>query len=607
MAEHCTTFLLNRLIRYFVVPLTTAVVCFCIAAAAEAQVIGLGNRTVNLSDFHSFQTDPSAEIAPTDMLQMPDGRFMVATLGGSVRLLDNNGGFISTLMGPAETGTTKVDVTHYGMTSIALHPQFTESGTFGYGKVYALVTQEPPSQSGVQADFTVPGSNASMSFTNQDVVREYDLSDMLDSGVTSFVGQSITARDIWRIDSPQSSHNAFDIVFRSNGDMFISSGDGGFTELTSDFSYYNRKQGAQNLDVAYGKILRINPNPDAYTLKGGQDQQYSIPDDNPFINVPGAIDEIYANGVRSPYRLNLDPNDPNEETLWVGDVGAGSLEEVSKVSKGSNLGWGRFEGTSTPGTSISLQGNPHTPPEFQYSHSPRSLTISGSLITAYNAESGGNSITGGHIYHGELLGEAFQGLYIGANLGHHSGNPTWLPRLFYGDPDSSSLELSSFLYAEDSQEFTETFMEEEDFVPGFDFAAAGITPGKFDLPQLVLSIAEDSAGELYVLGVDFNGFGTISRILPASIPGDVDGVNGVTIDDYYIILKNLGRTVPARELGDLTGDNRVDLNDFQQWLNHAPPSAIRLARFGREVPEPSSFVPAILCMMGFMTFRKSSQ
>lgn len=568
--------------------LLIAACCYLITAETtlHAQGIELGSHTLRLTNFHSFQTNPSDEIAPTDMIQLPDGRFMVATLGGSVRLLDSTGGFISTLLSPQETGTTKVDVTHYGMTSIAVHPQFTTQGAFGYGKVYAMVTQQPQSQTGVPADFTVPGSNPSMSFTNQDVVREYDLSDMLDTGATSFVGQSVTTRDIWRIDSPQASHNAFDIAFRSNGDMFISSGDGGFTELTGDFSFYNRRQGAQDLDVAYGKILRINPDPTAHALKGGLNNQYSIPGDNPFVNTPGAVDEIYANGVRSPYRMNLDPNDPNEETLWLGDVGAGSREEVSVITKGANLGWGRHEGTLTPGTSITLAGNPHTPPEFQYSHT-RSLNLSGGLISSYNPEAGGNSITGGHIYRGTLLGEELQGLYIGANLGHHAGSPRWLPRLFYGDPDSSSVNLSSFLYASDSQQFDDSFMDLEDFVPGFDFVAAGLTPGKFDLPQLVLSIAEDAAGELYVLGVDFNGLGTISKLTLGGIAGDVNGDGDVDVTDYIIIRDNLGRSVTMRESGDLNGDMRVDLDDFQVWLENAPASDISALQSER-VPEPTS-------------------
>jgi hypothetical protein len=65
-------------------------------------------------------------------------------------------------------------------------------------------------------------------------------------------------------------------------------------------------------------------------------------------------------------------------------------------------------------------------------------------------------------------------------------------------------------------------------------------------------------------------------------------MNGVTIDDFYIIRDNLGLSNAARELGDLTGDGRVDLVDFRQWLDNAPPGVASLAGFGSRVPEPSS-------------------
>lgn len=585
--------------------LSTALCSFamlsCIAVdLAQAQSIQNGSLKVRLTEFHTFQANGD-EFAPTDMIQMPDGRFMVATLGGTVRLLDQSGGFVSTLMSPVETATTKVDVTHYGMTGLALHPTFNQVGTFGYGKAYAMVTQQPEGVTGVSADFTVPGSNPSMPFTNQDVVREYDLSSMLTSGTTSYVGQSVTSRDIWRIDSPQASHNAFDIAFRPNGDLYISSGDGGFAELTSFAPLHNRRQAAQDLDSPYGKIHRINPDPNAYPLKGGQANQYSIPSDNPFISTPGALAEVYANGVRSPYRLNLDPNDPTGETLWLGDVGEGSREEVSKVQKGSNLGWGRYEGTGGPNGSISEEGNPHTPPEFQYSHSPRSLTSSGGLFNNYNEEAGGNSITGGHIYRGSELGPEFTDLYIGANLGHHAGNPTWLPRLFYGDPDDAAVDVFKFEFDQFGQKFDDSFLNADQFAPGFDFEAAGLTPGKFDLPQLVLSITEDSAGELYVLGVDFAGLATISKIVAPLIPGDVDGINGVTIDDFNIIRANFNQAVTDRSMGDLTGDNIVDLNDFGQWQVNVSPAIAATADW-TVVPEPST--AALLVVFGLVAFSR---
>lgn len=565
---------------------TIAAVLALAAQPAPAQSIKNGSLTVRLEEFHTFQASAD-EFAPTDMVQMPDGRFLTATLGGTVRLLDATGGLISTLMTPVETGTTKIDVTHYGMTSLNLHPDFDQPETFGYGKAYAMVTQQPESVTGVSADFTVPGSNPSMPFTNQDVVREYDLSPMLTSGVTSFVGQTVTARDIWRIDSPQASHNAFDIAFSSNGDMFIGSGDGGFTELGSNplGPLHNRRQVSQDLDSAYGKILRINPDPNAYTITGGLNNQYSIPEGNPFVNTPGALPEVYANGVRSPYRINLDPNDPNEETLWLGDVGEGSREEVSKVVKGSNLGWGRFEGTNTSSGSITLDGNAHTPPEFQYSHSPRSLT--GDPFSNYNEEAGGNSIVGGHIYRGTELGAEFAGLYVGANLGHHAGVSSWLPRLFYGDPAAAAVDLFKFDFDEFGQKFADDFLEAQDFAAGFDFEAAGLTPGEFDLPQLVLSIAEDNSGELYVLGVDFNGLGTISKIVRPLIPGDVDGMNGVDIEDFFIIRDNFNQAVAERGMGDLTGDNFVNLADYGQWQANVSASLAAAAAASWTIPEPT--------------------
>lgn len=578
-----------------IVCLLVGMTCWNMDRTAWAQTIQNGTLQVRLQEFHTFQTTAD-EFAPTDMVQMPDGRFMVATLGGTVRLLDATGGLVSTLMGPAETGTTKVDVTHYGMTALALHPQFDQVGTFGYGKAYAMVTQQPESATGVSADFTVPGSNPSMSFTNQDLVREYDLSSMLTSGTTSFVGQTVSSRDIWRIDSPQASHNAFDIAFRNNGDLYISSGDGGFTELTSFAPLHNRRQAAQNLDSPYGKIHRINPDPNVYPLQGGQNNQYSIPTDNPFVSTPGALAEVYANGVRSPYRLNLDPNDPTGEALWLGDVGEGSREEVSKVQKGSNLGWGRFEGAGGANDSVSVEGNTPTPPEFQYAHSPRSLTSAGGFFNGYNEQAGGNSITGGHIYRGSELGPEFTDLYIGANLGHHAGNPTWLPRLFYGDPDESALSLSKFEFDQFGQKFDNDFLNVDQFVPGFDFQAAGLTPGEFDLPQLILSITEDSAGELYVLGVDFSGLGTISKLVAPLIPGDVDGLNGVTIEDFNIIRANFNQPVTDRSMGDLTGDNFVDLSDFGQWQVNAPP-AVAAAADWTVIPEPTSAILALFWLL----------
>lgn len=537
-------------------------------ADTSAQSIELGDKSVKLVPFYSFQANPTTESSATNMVQLPDGRFLVSTQGGTVRMIDQLGNHVSTLLSPQETGLTELDPIRYGMITLAVHPDFATPDTFGFGKLYLHVTEEPVQDTGVLADFTISGSTSSSPFVFQDAIKEFDVSTMLTQGVTSYVGQTVNSRDILRVDQPQSSHNVADMVFRDNGDLYISVGDAGFTELNSFSGLHNRRQAAQDLDQPYGKILRINPNPDAYASKGGNNNQYSVPDDNPFTTTPGAVPEIYANGVRSPFRLNLDPNDPTGETLWLGDVGEGAREEVSKITKGANLGWGRFEGTNTSNGSIVIDGNTPIDPEFQYTRSVRSLVFSNGDIVQYNATAGGRSISGGNVYAGSLLGPEFQGLYIGGELGHHAGTTNNLARLYYGDPDSESLTLSSFQYSDDSQLFDNDFISADKFVEGFDFEAAGLVPGKGNLPQLVLGVMEDNQGELYVLGADFNGLSTISRIVPADQPignvvGDYNLDDEVNAADYTVWRDSLGATGSQAADGNLDGS--VDEKDFQVW------------------------------------------
>lgn len=605
-------------------------------------------QAVKMAPFYSFQGNvgqfyansggasfgaPTIDttLAPTDLVQMPDGRYLVNTLGGTIKLLDPNGNFISNLMGPAETQTTFVDPVRYGSTALVLHPNFASSdaGVFGRGLAYGISVQ-PPSESsrrpgtpetGVVADFTVPeevpegtplpsnGWTGGSAFAYQPVIREYDLSAMLDTEatVTSYIGSPPPTREILRIDQPQASHGMFDIAFNAAGDLFVANGDGGFTELGPDFPGRVRFQSAQNLNEVFGKILRINPDVNAANSgRVGDNGQYSIPADNPyfdttqdptfdfvnsvFSNNDGTLDEIYANGVRSPFRLMNDPRDPTGNTLVLGDVGAGSREEVTKFTNGDNLGWGRFEGDLDRGA-YSLEGNTtHTGPGMVYDHGPRSLDRVNGQVTTFRPEAGGQSISGGEIYAGSLLGPGFEGRYIGADLGAHNGNTRNLSRLFIGGLEDVTLDTTMLNIDPAGQVFTAPTLTAGDFVPGFDFNQPGVDfdgQGGRLLPELILGIHANNNGELFLLGSDRNGNNTISRIVRSSIgsiPGDVDGVNGVTIDDFNIIRNNLGKHVTLRVDGDLTGDGKVDLRDFQEWLDNVPPGLY----VGSEVPEPGS-------------------
>ena len=148
-------------------------------------------------------------------------------------------------------------------------------------------------------------------------------------------------------------------------------------------------ENAQNLSRTLGKMIRIRPGPN-----GG----YSIPSDNPFRNRPGARPEIYAYGLRNPYRFSFDRR---RGSLTIGDVGQDEIEEIDFIpgrsggwapSGGYNFGWDTFEGRNRyeSGTAPG-----HIPPVLQHTHS-----------------AGFCSITGGYVIRDRSLGRGWYGRYI---------------------------------------------------------------------------------------------------------------------------------------------------------------------------------------------------
>lgn len=123
-----------------------------------------------------------------------------------------------------------------------------------------------------------------------------------------------------RFDQPYSNHNGGWIGFGPDGYLYVCAGDGG--------SAGDPDGNGQDLSTVLGKILRI-------TKTGG------IPADNPFVGQAGARGEIWAYGMRNPWRASFDRDTGD---LWCGDVGQGAREEVDLVVKGGNYGWDVFEG-----------------------------------------------------------------------------------------------------------------------------------------------------------------------------------------------------------------------------------------------------------------------
>ena len=146
-----------------------------------------------------------------------------------------------------------------------------------------------------------------------------------------------------------SNHNGGQVQFGPDGYLYLALGDGG--------AGGDPRGNAQNPESLLGKLLRIEPKP-----KGG----YSVPDSNPFAGGAGR-DEIFATGLRNPYRFSFDSQ---SGALSIGDVGQDSWEEIDHVgadrARGANFGWDLFEGTHVYDGDGSQPAN-YVPPIHEYS------------------------------------------------------------------------------------------------------------------------------------------------------------------------------------------------------------------------------------------------
>jgi glucose/arabinose dehydrogenase len=176
---------------------------------------------------------------------------------------------------------------------------------------------------------------------------------------------------------PYANHNGGQLVFGPDGYLYIGAGDGG--------SGGDPHKNGQNLKTFLGKILRIDVD------KPNGDKLYSIPTDNPFVgNSDGYFEEIYAYGLRNPWRFSFDLP---RGLLWAGDVGQDTMEEVDLIEKGKNYGWNIMEGTLDFSPSSTVNKDDLVLPISEYNHSL------------------GESITGGFVYYGNLT-PSLKGVYI---------------------------------------------------------------------------------------------------------------------------------------------------------------------------------------------------
>jgi glucose/arabinose dehydrogenase len=182
---------------------------------------------------------------------------------------------------------------------------------------------------------------------------------------------------IMEVEQPYSNHNGGQLAFGPDGYLYIGLGDGG--------SAGDPEGNGQNLGTLLGSILRID------VSELSQPGDYEIPADNPFVDTTGARAEIWAFGLRNPWRFSFD-----SETglLWAGDVGQGSWEEIDIIAKGANYGWNIMEGLHCYSPASGCDQSGLTLPIAEYDHSQ-----------------GCCSVTGGYVYRGDQI-PSLQGYYV---------------------------------------------------------------------------------------------------------------------------------------------------------------------------------------------------
>lgn len=313
-------------------------------------------------------------------LQSPDddtNRIFVVEQGGTIKVFSNdeNASEATTFLDIRNRVNTEED--ELGLLGLAFHPDFATNG-------YFYVNYTPDSDLSVTSRFQVSLPSSNIVDANSEVV-------------------------LLQIPQPFTNHNGGQLAFGPDGYLYIASGDGG--------SGGDPDGHAQNLANLLGAILRIDVDNQQAILN------YAIPPSNPFFNQVNTRGEIYAYGLRNPWRMSFDSV---TGLLWSGDVGQEEREEINVIEAGGNYGWNFFEGTSCFFGDCDDTGL--ISPIFEYNH-----------------DNNDRSITGGYVYRGTQV-PSLVGKYVYADF---ITGRIWALEANQNNPENellveSGLNISSF-------------------------------------------------------------------------------------------------------------------------------------------------------------------
>lgn len=297
-----------------------------------------------------------------------------------------------------------------GLLGLAFHPDFPENNTF-----YVNYTAPNPLRT-VISRFTVD----------------------IDGGLQA---DPDSEEVLLEFNQPLNNHNGGDLAFGPDGHLYIATGDGG--------GGGDPENNGQDTSTLHGNILRIDVN---------TEQGYNIPPDNPFFGSQEGEDEIFAWGLRNPWRISFDRETGD---FWVADVGQNAWESLYIVENGKNYGWNIVEGSHCYPIGSTCDTNGLEMPLFEYNH-----------------DEGDRSVTGGFVYRG-------------------SNNPALTGKYIYGDFISGRVWALNY------------DTEQEEVLSNVEL---------INSPRNISSFGEDANGEIYLLDLST---GRVYDIIASPIAPDI--------------------------------------------------------------------------------------
>jgi len=319
-------------------------------------------------------------LARINKMLMHDGRWFVHDLQGVLYELEDNE-FIPFLdLRLEEKNFIDKPGLGTGLGSFAFHPEFAENGL-----LYTTHT-EPPGTA--PADFAYADS---LPVALQWVLIEWSMDD---PNAGTFSG---TQREMLRINMVSGIHGMQELTFNpvaqpgdaDYGLLYLSVGEGG--AVINGYPFL-----CQNNELVWGTVLRLDPQG-----TNGRNHRYGIPADNPYINHPTALAEIWAYGFRNPHRISWDTG--GDHKMLISGIGQKNAEEINLGVAGANYGWCVREGTFM----IDPDGNIDAPYPLPNNDEVYGYTYP---VAQYDHDEG-RAISGGYVYRGEKIPELL-GKYV---------------------------------------------------------------------------------------------------------------------------------------------------------------------------------------------------